>query len=111
MKLCALHSLYVEDLSFPILEEEEESDSSSDSSSDGAVGGNRKDTDTPAGKAIGSAGGEGAVHRKSKISAPMISHLKKPKGHKDHRDPSVGTLKRLRNSGVDIKQVVPELFK
>lgn len=114
MRLRALHSLYVEDLSFPVLFEDDGEGAEpeqSDNDRPGKIGGNAKDTNTPAGKALASAGGEAAVGRKSGISKPMLSHIKKPKGHKDHRNLSTGALKRLKDSGVDIKQVVPELFK
>ena len=100
MHLNGLHVLMVEDLSCPVLEDREDFKPKT-----------ATDTKTPAGKAIGAAGGEGVVKKKSNISAPMISHMKKPEGHADHRTPSVDTLERLRVAGVNIRQIVPKIFK
>jgi len=68
--------------------------------------GSEKDEGTPAHNAIKDAGGIQKVREKTGLSPAMLSHLRKPKGDPDHRNPSAGTLKAARKAGVDINKLL-----
>ena len=100
MKLSELRSLLVE-------AEKDKDSKNSDPKSGGNIG-SEKDEGTPAEVAIRNAGGVGEIKKKTGISAPMMSHLRKPSGHKDNRIPSGQTLANLKAAGVDINKLLPK---
>lgn len=73
--------------------------------------GSEKDEGTPAHKAIKDAGGIKKIREKIGLSPAMLSHLRKPQGDPDHRNPSAKTLAAAKAAGVDINKLLPKAEK
>lgn len=110
MKLCGLHRLLVEDLAFsPILEADEEEKTDEKSEVPGA--GAKKHEDSPAAKAYRASGmSQQEIADKAGLSKAEVSKYKSSDPDV-HRDPSVKSLERLAQAGVNVRQMLPRVFR
>lgn len=113
MKLSGLHNLHVEDMTLPLTlcedDEKEDKKEKSDEKSGSGTGG-KKNEGSPAAKAYKGTGlSQQEIADKSGLSKAEISKYKS-KDPDIHRDPSVDSLKRLAKAGVNVRQMLPDLF-
>jgi len=132
MKLMAINSLCIEDLKVMdlllsgrgdvLLEEDDEGEGEDKGEGEKKEGGEKeepvgpgpgtkKNEGSPAAKAYGGSGmSQQEISNKTGISKAEISKYKSSEPE-IHRDPSVKSLEKLAKAGVNVRQMLPQVFK